>query len=99
AAACPYPQKIVHMPAPPLSYTRFKDLTWDRFQLELDVELRSIVQVLSSFAPRMANDRTGKIVFVLSSVCFGVPPKALVHYTTAKYALLGLMRALAAEYA
>jgi 3-oxoacyl-[acyl-carrier protein] reductase len=28
-----------------------------------------------------------------------VPPKALAHYTTTKYALLGLMKALAAEYA
>jgi 3-oxoacyl-[acyl-carrier protein] reductase len=47
----------------------------------------------------MAKDGFGKIVFMLSSVCYGVPPKTLAHYTTTKYALLGLMKALAAEYA
>ena len=29
----------------------------------------------------------------------GVPPKALSHYTTIKYALLGLVKSLASEYA
>ena len=65
----------------------------------MDIELRSIVMVLSKFLPLMAKDGVGKIVFVLSSVCSGVLPKALAHYTTTKYALLGLMKALAAEYA
>jgi 3-oxoacyl-[acyl-carrier protein] reductase len=99
ADVCPYPQKIVHLPAPPMAYTRFKDANWQTFQHEMDIELRSIVMVLSRFLPLMAKDGVGKIVFVLSSVCSGVPPKALAHYTTTKYALLGLMKALAAEYA
>lgn len=99
ADVCPYPQKIVHLPAPRMSYTRFKDATWKTFQQEMDIELRSIVLVLSKFLPLMAKDGAGKIVFMLSSVCYGVPPKALAHYTTTKYALLGLMKALAAEYA
>jgi 3-oxoacyl-[acyl-carrier protein] reductase len=96
---CPYPQKIVHLPAPRMEYIRFKDASWRNFQHEIDIELRSIVMVLSKFLPLMAKDGIGKIVFVLSSVCSGVPPKALAHYTTTKYALLGLMKALAAEYA
>jgi 3-oxoacyl-[acyl-carrier protein] reductase len=99
AGVCPYPQKIVHLPAPRMSYTRFKDATWQTFQHEMDIELRSIVLILSRFLPLMAKDGTGKVVFMLSSVCHGVPPKALAHYTTTKYALLGLMKALAAEYA
>jgi len=82
-----------------MAYTRFKDATWHTFQREMDIELRSIVMVLSRFLPLMAKDGVGKIVFILSSVCSGVPPKALAHYTTTKYALLGLMKALAAEYA
>ncbi len=96
---CTFPDKIVHLAAPRVSYTRFKDIVWTLFQTELDVELRSIVLILNAFLPDMAKNRTGKIVFVLSSYCFGVPPKALSHYTTAKYALLGLMKSLASEYA
>ncbi len=99
AGVCAYPQKIVHLPAPRMSYTRFKDVSWPTFQHEINVELRSIVMVLSKFLPLMAKDGGGKIVFMLSSVCHGTPPKALAHYTTTKYAILGLMKALAAEYA
>lgn len=99
AAVCAYPDKIIHLPAPRMSYTRFKDLTWTTFQNEMHIELRSIVLVLLRFLPLMAKDGAGKIVLVLSSVCYGVPPKALAHYAATKYALLGLMKALAAEYA
>ena len=35
---------------------------------------------------------------MLSSVTINLPPKALVHYTTIKYALLGLVKSLASEY-
>jgi 3-oxoacyl-[acyl-carrier protein] reductase len=47
----------------------------------------------------MAAAKFGKIVFILSSVTLNVPPKALAEYTTIKYALLGLMKSLASEYA
>ncbi len=46
----------------------------------------------------MAQKKKGKIVFVLSSCTFNIPPGALSHYVTAKFALLGLARSLAAEY-
>ena len=39
------------------------------------------------------------MVFVLSSVTRGVPPKYMSMYTVVKYAQMGLMRAAAAEYA
>jgi 3-oxoacyl-[acyl-carrier protein] reductase len=47
----------------------------------------------------MGRAGSGKIVFVLSSYTINVPPKALADYVTAKYSLLGLMKALASEYA
>jgi 3-oxoacyl-[acyl-carrier protein] reductase len=40
-----------------------------------------------------------KVVFVLSSVTVGAPPKFMSMYTIVKHAQLGLVRALAAEYA
>jgi 3-oxoacyl-[acyl-carrier protein] reductase len=95
----PEPDKIVHLAAPKLEYVRFKDLSWEHFQQGMDVQLRSFVAVLQAFLPPMARRKRGKIVAVLSSVTFGLPPTALAHYVTTKYALLGLVRALAAEYA
>jgi 3-oxoacyl-[acyl-carrier protein] reductase len=47
----------------------------------------------------MVAAKKGKIIFMLSSSTLGVPPTSMAHYITAKYALFGLMKALAAEYA
>ena len=94
-----YPDKLVHLAAPRPSYIRFKHITWGHFQYALNVELRSIILILNHCLPHMVKQKNGRVVFILTSNCIGVPPKALSHYTTTKFALLGLMRSLAAEYA
>jgi 3-oxoacyl-[acyl-carrier protein] reductase len=94
----PPPDKIVHLAAAKLEYIRFKDFRWEHFQQDLNIQLRSIVILLQAFLPEMAKRRRGKVVVALSSVTLGVPPAALAHYVVAKYALLGLVRSLAAEY-
>ena len=55
--------------------------------------------ILQKFIPKMSKNKYGKIVFMLSAYLLGVPPKFQSPYITIKYALLGLMRNLAAEYA
>jgi NAD(P)-dependent dehydrogenase (short-subunit alcohol dehydrogenase family) len=47
----------------------------------------------------MVKDNFGRIAMVLTSYCIGVPPKYLSEYVSAKYALMGLMKSLAVEYA
>jgi 3-oxoacyl-[acyl-carrier protein] reductase len=93
------PGKIVHLAAPKFKNVRFKDITTDDLQSDIDISLKSIIIILKRFLPKMVADKYGKVVCVLSSVTFNVPPKALAQYTTVKYALLGLMRSLASEYA
>ncbi|NRS90166.1 3-oxoacyl-[acyl-carrier protein] reductase [Flavobacterium sp. 7E] len=93
------PNKIIHLAAPKFENLRFRDVDWNNFQNEINVSLGSITLILNRFLPKMASQKRGKIVTVLSSVVLGVPPKALSQYTTVKYALLGLMKALASEYA
>jgi 3-oxoacyl-[acyl-carrier protein] reductase len=94
-----FPTKIVHLPAPKVKHVRFKDITWKDFELFFSLQLKSIVLILNRFLPLMAKNKCGKVVFILSSYTYNVPPKALSHYVTAKYGLLGLMKALASEYA
>lgn len=94
----PTPAKIVHVAAPKLRNVRFKDACWEDFQGELDVQLRAITMILKEFLPVMGKRKRGKVVFVLSSAAWNVPPVAMSHYVTAKYAVRGLMKALAAEY-
>lgn len=98
-ATYPRLDKLVHLAAPRLVYTRFKDLDWNVFQHHIDIQLKSFVLILKEFLPVMATEKQGKIVLVLSSAVLGMPPKALTAYTSAKYAVLGLMKALVAEYA
>lgn len=93
------PNKIVLLAAPSAKNIRFKDMKWSDFEQDINVSLRSSVLILSRFLPKLAKQKTGKVIFMLSSYVIGVPPTALAHYTTGKYALLGLMKSLASEYA
>lgn len=92
------PNKIVHLAATRVRNIRFKDLEWADIDFDLTVSLRSILVTLNRFLPKMAKEKRGKVVVMLSSYVLGVPPKALAHYTTVKYALLGLVKSLASEY-
>jgi len=93
------PNKIIHLAAPKFKNIRFKDVSWKGFQSEIDISLKSIVLILNTFLPKMAKLKQGKVVIMLSSVVINIPPKALTQYTTIKYAMLGLVKSLASEYA
>jgi 3-oxoacyl-[acyl-carrier protein] reductase len=93
------PMSIVHLPALRLVYERFTKLKWDQLEQDMNVQLRAAVLLLQRFLPKMSKLPNTRLVFVLSSVVHGMPPKFLSQYTVVKYAQLGLMRALATEYA
>jgi 3-oxoacyl-[acyl-carrier protein] reductase len=93
------PNKIVHLAASKFENIRFKSIEWGKFKSEIEVSLMSIVIILNRFLPKLAINKSVKLLIMISSLNLNVPPKALVQYTTVKYALLGLMKALASEYA
>ncbi len=92
------PNKIIHLAAPKFENIRFKDIQWHDFQNDIDISLRSIVIILNRFLPKLAKEKRGKVVCMLSSVVLNMPPKVLTQYTTIKYAMLGLVKSLASEY-
>ena len=95
-----YPDHVVHLAAPKTCNKQFHKCHWEDYQKGVDISLRSAVLLLERLIPRMQKKRYGKIVFMLTSyVLGGVPPKYQSPYITVKYALYGLMRNLAAEYA
>ena len=94
------PRAIAHFAARPLRLERFSKWDAEHFRRDLAIQLESLVQVLRSFLPEMAKrEGVSKVVMMLSSVDVGAPPKYMSMYTVVKYAQLGLLRALAAEYA
>lgn len=93
------PDHIVHMAALPMENKHFKKQSWCNFAENIETDLRPIVEILGEFLPAMSKQKYGKVIFMLTSCTVGMPPKYTTVYTTAKYALLGLMKSLAAEYA
>ena len=95
-----HPQGIVHFPALPFRLERFTKWDQKRFLTDLSIQVFSLGQILRAFLPDMAKSgRRCKVVFLLSAVVHGSPPKFMSMYTVVKYAQLGLMRSVAAEYA
>ena len=93
------PDHIVHMAALPMENKHFKKQNWCNFAENIETDLRPIVDILEEYLPAMSKQKYGKVLFMLTSCTVGMPPKYTSVYTTAKYACLGLMKSLAAEYA
>lgn len=93
------PTHILHLPASKLEYGKIKQIDWERVQTDFQVQVMSLGKILQTFLPQMAKNKYGKIAVMLSSVILGMPPKFMTAYTITKYALLGLVKSAAIEYA
>lgn len=94
-----YPEHIVHLAAPKAFYKKFHMMQWDEFEQGISISLCPIVKILQAFLPAMIKNKRGKIIFMLTSATLNQPPKYQSSYVTVKYALMGLMKSLAVEYA
>ena len=99
SALCPTPTHFVHLPALRAINTKFKKFDQDRFDLDMNVQIKSAVQLCKAFLPKMAKARFGRVLFIQSSYTIGCPPKNMAAYVMAKSALGGLAKSLAVEYA
>ena len=93
------PTHILHVPAIPIENMRFTEIDWEVNEQQINVQCRSLWLVLQAVIKGMAKAKQGKIVLGLSSYSIGVPPKFLAGYIMAKYALMGMGKSLAVEYA
>mgnify|MGYP001651813492 FL=1 len=64
-----------------------------------DISLKSFVLIGQALLPQMAKRGSGKVILMLSYVVSHIAPAYCSNYVVTKYAMLGLMRALATEYA
>ena len=93
------PDHIVHLPAQKVKPQKFHKTEIGQYQIGFDIAVLSIIKILKHFLPVMGRQRYGKIIFMLTSFTLNAPPKYQAPYITIKYALLGLMRDIAREYA
>lgn len=89
---------IVHLASPKADNVQFRKETWSSIDEHITVSVRSIYELLKVTLPDMAKKKYGRVVIMLTAYTIGTPPKFQSTYVTAKYALLGLMKSLAAEY-
>ena len=96
---CVCPDFILHMPASRLKYNRLKQICWESIKRDLEIQVHSLAEVGKAFLPLMSKRGNGKVAVMLTSCTLGMPPKFMSEYVVVKYALLGLMKSMAAEYA
>jgi 3-oxoacyl-[acyl-carrier protein] reductase len=92
------PNKIIHIASSSLKMSSFTDLNWIDYERNFNIQIKSFFLILKYVLPVMKKNNYGKILAILSSVTIGQPPGYMSSYITSKYALLGLLRSLAAEY-
>ena len=93
------PTHLLHAAQPLLKNERFTKIPFETFLSDMTASVYSLTLILQKLLPEMAKARRGKVVLILSSMVEGTPPKFCASYITSKYALMGLGKALAAEYA
>ncbi|OQW50258.1 MAG: hypothetical protein A4S09_00240 [Proteobacteria bacterium SG_bin7] len=89
---------VAFLAAPTFKLSRFHDLSWEDIDRHLAIQLHAAFDIFKSLVPQMAKQKFGRNVFVLSSCTLNVPPKNMADYVVGKFAMLGLVKALAAEY-
>lgn len=93
------PSHILHAPSLVVENKRFTEYQWNDFEKQINVQCRSLFMVLKSILPAMAKQKYGKIVVILTAYVLNIPPKFISAYCTSKYALMGLSKSIAVEYA
>ncbi|MCL2365876.1 MAG: SDR family oxidoreductase [Oscillospiraceae bacterium] len=95
---CTAPTHIVHLAAGRFHHMRFRALDSEIIRTEMEIQVYSFAEILKTFLPVMAKARYGRIAVMLSAYTCGIPPRFVTDYAVCKYALLGLIKAVAAEY-
>jgi 3-oxoacyl-[acyl-carrier protein] reductase len=89
---------LVNNATPRILPKAFAATSWEEFAADLDVILRGAYVCTQRVLEGMLERRRGAIVNVGSTYAYGLPPPKLSRYVTAKSALEGFTRAIAAEY-
>lgn len=76
----------------------FLMLELDDFNMEFEAIFKGSLNCSKLILPKMVERKSGKIINILTTFVFGVPPNMISAYICAKYALLGLTKVLASEY-
>ena len=92
------PEALVHLAAPRLDVRPLHQLAWEDYERQLVGGVKSAAGLTQGLLRRMTQRGGGRIVFALSSVLHGNPPRGFAAYTVAKAAVAAYARCLDTEY-
>jgi NAD(P)-dependent dehydrogenase (short-subunit alcohol dehydrogenase family) len=93
------PDALVHLAAPRLDVRPLHQLAWEDFERQISGGVKSAVALTQGLLRRMTRRGGARIVFALSTVLHGNPPRGFAAYTVAKAAVAAYARCLSKEYA
>lgn len=91
--------EFLHLAAPGLRHMRLSKGSIEEYEIEMQVVFWSFLRICQGILPGMAKRKEGRILAVLTEYTITNQPPYLSHYITAKYALFGLIKCIASEYA
>ena len=92
------PDYILHLPARKTVLKRIKETDLGDLRKDFELQVVSVMNIIRNFSDHMEKEQFGRICFMLSSVTYQAVTFNL-SYIVSKYALLGAVKALAAEFA
>ena len=89
---------LVNNACPGFQPTPMHRVTWDEVGKQIDTGLKGAWLASQAAVVRMAKQKSGTIINVLTSAVEALPPKGFSAYVVGKHAMKGLTLALAAEF-
>ena len=89
---------VLHMAASAFSHVKIKKWDGEKVRREMQIQFFSFASMMKEILPKMAKAGYGRVCVMLSSYVLGTPPKFMSDYVAVKSALLGYVKAAAAEY-
>lgn len=89
---------VLHLAASAFSYVKIKKWDEEKVRREMQIQFFSFASMMKEILPKMAKAGFGRVCVMLSSYVLGTPPKFMSDYVAVKSALLGYVKAAAAEY-
>lgn len=89
---------IVNNASAAISYRGFEEISWEDFQLHLNVQIKGSFNICQAVMPHFVENKKGAIVNISSIYADNVPPAKMMHYSLSKSALVSFTRSLAVEF-
>ncbi len=89
---------VLHVAASAFSHVKIKKWDEEKVRREMQIQFFSFASLMREILPKMAKAGYGRVCVMLSSYVLGTPPKFMSDYVAVKSALLGYVKAAAAEY-